>query len=220
MYFWDGMKFVLSLARQWRRQDTRIRPIIERMCTKVGRSTHGWWWMTKLTWLATELSRVSRIHDGPDGRGGECEERVGSRETSNVDIPVQQINGVEHLDLDAVVIRYLHYASLHSVGMDARHRRCRRRSVTVFIKRILSISILVCGSNASTSPSISCSWQVLQSTVLPMLNQSLAPAIFDCRLSAVGSLARSRHSHHSLHHLTSDRRFTLLEKFHRALVSS
>lgn len=45
-------------------------------------------------------------------------------------------------------------------------------------KRILSISILVCGSNANTSPSISFSWQVLQSTVLPMLNQSLAPAIF------------------------------------------
>lgn len=47
-------------------------------------------------------------------------------------------------------------------------------------RRILSISILVCGSKASTSPSISCSWQVLHSTVLPIVNQSFEAAIFDC----------------------------------------
>lgn len=82
-----------------------------------------------------------------------------------------------------------HYSYLHWGFTGTNRRHSARASdgvvtavvtwlILIFVKRILNISILVCGSNASTSPSISCSWQVLQTTVLPMLNQSLAPAIF------------------------------------------
>lgn len=68
---------------------------------------------------------------------------------------------------------------LHTV----RARKCPTSTnvAIFFFKRILKINILVGGSNAITSPSISLSWHVLQTTVLPMLNQSLAPAIFDCQ---------------------------------------
>ena len=92
--------------------------------------------------------------------------------------------------------RYLHC-------VPARRKRTRATTVIVVtvvvvsqcrfcVKRILSISILVCGSNANTSPSISFSWQVLQSTVLPMLNQSLAPAIFHCRQDSRATRRPSR----------------------------
>lgn len=45
-------------------------------------------------------------------------------------------------------------------------------------KRILKINILVDGSKAKTSPSITCLKQVVHETVLPIEKHSLTPAIF------------------------------------------
>ena len=114
--------------------------------------------------------------------------RLGRRTSSNSRYGVSRGKLALIRDRNIAVVATRRY--LHCVP--ARRKRTRATTVVVItvavvgrcrfcVKRILSISILVCGSNANTSPSISFSWQVLQSTVLPMLNQSLAPAIFHCR---------------------------------------
>lgn len=179
-----------------RRRDTRIRPRQQNERTEGGRPTHGWWWMTKLTWLATERQGFAKS----GWRRRENASSVGiARNVAFVDTP----GAAKHRETLVAVSTPLFtlYASLARRATP----RATIGAARFFVKRILSISILVCGSNANTSPSISCSWQVLQSTVLPMLNQSLAPAIFDCRRTG----GRAVHLSRSSRHLASDRRLNL-----------